>query len=166
MENKLALHIDRNWVSPYALWAYVALKEKRLPFTVKSVDLAAKQHQDAAYENLSLTAKVPMLMHGGFALAESSAIIEYLEDAFPAPAHPPLYPADARERVEPPFDPAQHLRLVGQGLQNLLQRRQHRALARFLQAFGQQGLRQALDEAVRLARDPPDLVGLDEDRLG
>ena len=99
MENKLALHIDRNWVSPYALWAYVALKEKRLPFTVKSVDLAAKQHQDAAYENLSLTAKVPMLMHGGFALAESSAIIEYLEDAFPAPAHPPLYPADARERA-------------------------------------------------------------------
>ena len=99
METKLALHIDSNWVSPYALWAYVALKEKRLHFSVKAVDLAAKQHHDAAYENLSLTAKVPALLHGRFAVAESSAIIEYLEDVFPAPAHPPLYPADAQQRA-------------------------------------------------------------------
>lgn len=99
MDNKLALYIDSNFVSPYALWAYVALKEKRLPFTVQTVDLAAKQHHDAAYEKLSLTAKVPTLVQGDFALAESSAIIEYLEDAFPAPAHPPLYPADTRERA-------------------------------------------------------------------
>ncbi len=99
MENKLALHIDSNWFSPYALWAYVALKEKRLPFALKPVDLAAKQHHDAAYENLSLTAKVPALLHGAFAVAESSAIIEYLEDAFPPPAHPSLYPADAQQRA-------------------------------------------------------------------
>lgn len=99
MDNKPVLYIDANWVSPYAMWAYVALKEKRLPFALKPVDLKAKQHQDAAYEKLSLTAKVPTLVHGDFALAESSAIIEYLEDAFPAPAHPPLYPADARERA-------------------------------------------------------------------
>ena len=41
----------------------------------------------------------PALVQGDFALAESSAIIEYLEDAFPAPAHPPLYPADAQRRA-------------------------------------------------------------------
>ena len=96
MQASLALYIDSNWVSPYAMWAYVALKEKRLPFALKTVDLAAKQHHEAGYEHLTLTGKVPALIHGDFALAESSAIIEYLEDAFPAPA---VYPADPRERA-------------------------------------------------------------------
>ncbi|MBI4987740.1 MAG: glutathione transferase [Rhodocyclales bacterium] len=99
MNNELTLCIDSNFVSPYALWAFVALKEKRLPFALKPVDLAAKQHHDADFENRFLTGKVPALLHGDFALAESSAIIEYLEDVFPAPAHPPVYPADARERA-------------------------------------------------------------------
>jgi len=99
MNDELTLYIDSNYVSPYAMWAFVALKEKRLPFALKPVDLAAKQHHDAGYEHLTLTGKVPALLHGDFALAESSAIIEYLEDVFPAPAHPRVYPADARERA-------------------------------------------------------------------
>lgn len=99
MNDALTLYIDSNYVSPYAMWAFVALKEKRLPFTLKPVDLAAKQHHDAAFGNRFLTGKVPALLHGDFALAESSAIIEYLEDVFPAPAHPRVLPADARERA-------------------------------------------------------------------
>jgi glutathione S-transferase len=96
MNAQITLYIDSNWVSPYAMWAYVALKEKRLPFALKSVDLAAKQHREAGYEHLTLTGKVPALVHGDFGLAESSAIIEYLEDVFPSPA---VYPADLRERA-------------------------------------------------------------------
>lgn len=99
MNDELTLYIDSNYVSPYAMWAFVALKEKRLPFALKLVDLAAKQHHDAAFGNRFLTGKVPALLHGDFALAESSAIIEYLEDVFPAPTHPRVYPADARERA-------------------------------------------------------------------
>lgn len=99
MEHTLTLYVDSNFVSPYAMFAYVALREKRLPFTLRPVDLSAKQHQDAVFENLSLTAKVPALVHGDFSLAESSAIIEYLEDVFPAPAHPAVLPADARQRA-------------------------------------------------------------------
>jgi glutathione S-transferase len=99
MNEQLTLYIDSNYFSPYAMWAYVALKEKRLPYALKTVDLAAKQHHEAGYERLTLTGKVPALVHGDFALAESSAIIEYLEDVFPAPAHPPLYPADAQQRA-------------------------------------------------------------------
>ena len=99
MNDELTLYIDSNFVSPYAMWAYVALREKRLPCTLKAVDLAAKQHHETGYEHLTLTGKVPALVHGEFALAESSAIIEYLEDVFPAPAHPRVYPADARERA-------------------------------------------------------------------
>ncbi len=99
MNDTLTLYVDSNFVSPYAMWACVALKEKRLPFALKPVDLAAKQHHEAGYEHLTLTGKVPALLHGDFGLAESSAIIEYLEDVFPAPAHPRLYPADARQRA-------------------------------------------------------------------
>ena len=99
MNEQLTLYIDSNYFSPYAMWAYVALKEKRLPYALKTVDLAAKQHHEAGYERLTLTGKVPALVHGDFALAESSAIIEYLEDVFPAPAHLPLYPADAQQRA-------------------------------------------------------------------
>ncbi len=75
MEDQLTLYIDSNYVSPYAMWVFVALKEKRLPFALQRVDLAAKQHREAGYERLTLTGKVPALVHGDFALAESSAII-------------------------------------------------------------------------------------------
>ncbi len=96
MNEPLTLCIDSNFVSPYAIWAYVALKEKRLPFALQPVDLAAKQHHEAGYEHLTLTGKVPALVHGDFALAESSAIIEYIEDVFPAPH---VYPVDPRQRA-------------------------------------------------------------------
>lgn len=96
MNDQITLYIDSNYVSPYAMWAFVALKEKRLPFALKTVDLAAKQHHETGYEHLTLTGKVPALVHGDFALAESSAIIEYLEDVFPSP---PVLPADAKHRA-------------------------------------------------------------------
>ena len=99
MNASLTLYIDSNYVSPYAMWAFVALREKRLSFALQPVDLAARQHHDAAFGKRFLTGKVPALVHGDFALAESSAIIEYLEDVFPAPAHPPLYPAGAQQRA-------------------------------------------------------------------
>ncbi|MBM3392829.1 MAG: glutathione transferase [Betaproteobacteria bacterium] len=96
MSEPLTLYIDSNRFSPYAMWAYVALKEKRLPFALRPIDLAAKQHHESGYEYLSLTGKVPTLLHGDFALAESSAIIEYLEDVFPVP---PVLPSDPKQRA-------------------------------------------------------------------
>jgi glutathione S-transferase len=41
---------------------------------------------------------VPALEHGEFTLTESNAIVDYLEDAFLAPAHPRVYPADVQAR--------------------------------------------------------------------
>src|SRR5262249_50164479 len=49
------------------------------------------------YANRSLTARVPMLRHGDFHLSESSAIVEYLEDAFPD--SPRMLPTDLRQRA-------------------------------------------------------------------
>src|SRR5262249_55331104 len=67
-----------------------------LAFDVAEQDLRQKATRTPEYAARSLTAKVPMLEHDGFALAESLAIVEYLEDAFPQPR---VLPADARERA-------------------------------------------------------------------
>jgi glutathione S-transferase len=96
---KITLSVDSNFMSPYALAAYVALTEKELPFEVLRVDLGVKEHHERGFRDRSLTARVPMLVHRGFALTESSAITEYLDEVFPAPLHRPLYPRNPERRA-------------------------------------------------------------------
>lgn len=95
----ISLHVDRFWISPYAFSAFVALEEKRVPFTVREIALDKQQQHDKAYRVGSLTGRVPAIEDDGFWLSESSAIAEYLEDTFPAPAHARLLPADLRQRA-------------------------------------------------------------------
>src|SRR5262249_18611430 len=42
--------------------------------------------------------RIPALQHGQFWLTESLAIAEYLDDTFPAPDYPALFPADPEAR--------------------------------------------------------------------
>jgi glutathione S-transferase len=93
---KLELYADAQYASPYAMSVFVALQEKSLPFTLHTVDLDTQANRAAQYAATSLTQRVPTLIHDGFALSESSAITEYLDEAFPDPA---LYPEDRRERA-------------------------------------------------------------------
>lgn len=93
----LHLFSDAFSISPYAMSAFVALEEKGLHFSLVHVGLQKKEHLEPSYK--ARTGRVPSLQHGDFVLAESSAIAEYLEDAFPAPAHPRLFPADVKERA-------------------------------------------------------------------
>lgn len=96
----MLLHVDRNLTSPYALAAFVALRVKGVPFSVARVDLASGAQHAEAYVRQSVTHRVPTLVDDdGFALSESSAITEYLEERLPPPAHPPLYPEGARDRA-------------------------------------------------------------------
>lgn len=92
----LTLYIDSNHLSPYAMSAFVALREKGLSFTVQPVDLAAGAQRAAAFGQLSLTQRVPTLVHGDFSLTESSAIAEYVNEVF---AGPLLYPVDSQQRA-------------------------------------------------------------------
>jgi len=96
---ELSLTVDVHWTSPYALSAFVGLKEKGLAFDVEPVALQRKEHHRADYLASSLTGRVPRLRHGDFHLSESSAIDEYLEEAFPPPGYPALFPSDLRERA-------------------------------------------------------------------
>ncbi|PMZ87292.1 MULTISPECIES: glutathione transferase [unclassified Pseudomonas] len=98
MDNrKLKLYIGADYVSAFAMSAFVALKEKQLSFELVTVDLKARENYLATYRNLSLTCKVPTLVHDDFALSESSAIAEYLDEL--SPGHKKLYPQDIRQRA-------------------------------------------------------------------
>jgi glutathione S-transferase len=93
------LYVDSLFTSPYALSAFVAITEKGLPFTVRTLDLAAGDQQRSDYAGRAFTARVPALVDGDFVLTESTAITEYLEESFPAPGHPALYPQERRQRA-------------------------------------------------------------------
>jgi glutathione S-transferase len=95
----LSLSVDTFWTSPYAFSAFVALKEKGLAFDVETVGLHLLDHRRPAYQAASLTGRIPVLRHQGWALSESSAIDEYLEETFAPPAHARLFPADRHERA-------------------------------------------------------------------
>jgi glutathione S-transferase len=95
----LILHGHAMWSSPYVLSCFVGLTEKKLPFEVKTVALHEGEQRSTTFVTTSFTARVPALVDGDFSLSESSAIIEYLEDKWPAPGHAALLPQDLQERA-------------------------------------------------------------------
>jgi glutathione S-transferase len=103
MADEIVLYGNKDLTSPYVFSAFVALTEKRLAFRLELLDLPTGEHRRPPYEQDSITGRVPALRHGtgagDFWVAESSAIDEYLEEAFPPPAHPRLYPADLQARA-------------------------------------------------------------------
>lgn len=94
--SELTLHVDAGFISPWALTAFVALEEKRLPYTLSVRALDKKETFAADY--LARTQRVPALQRGDFWLAESTAIAEYLAESFPYPLHPRLYPENLEKR--------------------------------------------------------------------
>jgi glutathione S-transferase len=95
----LTLYIDSFSISPYAFSVFVALEEKGIPYTLKTVSLPDKAHHRAEYRDSSVTGRVPAIDHDGFWLAESAAIVEYLEDVFPAPQYTLALPEGPKERA-------------------------------------------------------------------
>jgi glutathione S-transferase len=92
----MLLYVDSNFASPYALVAFVSLLEKGLTFDVKPLELFANAQRESAFASTSITSRVPTLIHDDFALSESSAICEYIDEAF---AGTRLYPTDLRQRA-------------------------------------------------------------------
>ncbi|RCS56987.1 glutathione transferase [Parvibium lacunae] len=92
----MKLYVDSDYSSPWAMTVFIALREKQRDFTLKTIDLEAGEQHQTPYATQSLTARVPMLVDGDFALTESTAIIEYLEERYPQPA---LYPSTVHERA-------------------------------------------------------------------
>src|SRR5947209_19995712 len=98
-DQNVTLHVGADYVSAFAMSAFVALTEKEVPFEVKKVNLKARENYLPEYRGLSLTCKVPTLVHNGFALSESSAIAEYLDEVFPYPHYKQVLPRDIKDRA-------------------------------------------------------------------
>jgi glutathione S-transferase len=94
---KFKLYLGADYVSAFAMSAFVALKEKQLSFELVTLDLKVRENYQANYRDLSLTCKIPTLVHETFALSESSAIAEYLDELSPGPKK--LYPQAPRQRA-------------------------------------------------------------------
>jgi glutathione S-transferase len=95
----LELFGNSRLTSPYVLSVYAALVEKGLPFQLSLLNLEqGEQHRPDFVAN-SVTNRVPALRHGSFWVAESLAILEYLEEAFPPPRYARLYPEKLEERA-------------------------------------------------------------------
>lgn len=86
-------------MSPWVFHAVVALEEKQLAYKLEVVSLPMPASTKAALLPRAIIAKVPILVHGETWISESLAISEYLAEAFPAPAHPRLFPENPAERA-------------------------------------------------------------------
>ena len=73
-----------------------ALAEKRLDWTSRYVDILKGDQFASAFLAVNPKAVVPVLVHDGQVIPESTVICEYVEDAFP---DNPIFPASALERA-------------------------------------------------------------------
>jgi glutathione S-transferase len=81
-------------LSPYAQKVKIALAEKGIPFTTRLPDFVGGQ--DEAFAAASPRLEVPALVDGDTRVFDSTIILEYLEDRWPAP---PLLPESPAERA-------------------------------------------------------------------
>lgn len=93
----MKLFVDSNFLSPYAMSVFVALREKQIPFEMMTLNLQRAEHRSPKYANVSRTLRVPTISEGDFSLSESSAICEYLEDKHPEVA---LYPKSPEQKAK------------------------------------------------------------------
>lgn len=86
------------WRSSASYRVRIALNLKGLAYETVPVHLVKDggQQYGEDYRRLNPQARVPFLVDGDFGLAQSLAILEYLEERFPEPA---LVPAELRERA-------------------------------------------------------------------
>ncbi len=84
--------------SPYAWRAQFALEHKALPYELKLLSFAAGDTRKPEFLALNPRHRVPVLVDGEFVLYESNAIVEYLDEAYPARGAP-LFPGDVKTRA-------------------------------------------------------------------
>ena len=81
--------------SPYAWRVGLALEHKGVAYDGIRLHFDRDEHKSAEFLKVNPRGKVPAIVHDGFALAESGAILEYLEEAWP---ERPLLPKEAKAR--------------------------------------------------------------------
>src|SRR5215470_14206404 len=82
--------------SPYAWKVWLALEHKQIPYDFKLLSFDRGDLRTPEFRAINPRGQVPAIVDNGFALWESTAIVEYLEERYP---QQPLLPRDAAERA-------------------------------------------------------------------
>lgn len=80
--------------SPFAWKVWLVLEHKQLSYQLKLMSLQSGELKKPEYLAINPRGKVPTLVDDGFALWESSAIVEYLEECYPEHSVLPHQPKD------------------------------------------------------------------------
>jgi maleylpyruvate isomerase len=96
MDNPMSMTIYGFWRSLATFRVRVALKIKEMKFDEIPVDILGGEQFEPAYAEVNAERVVPTLVHDGYSVFQSLAIIEYLDDVQSSPR---LVPRDARERA-------------------------------------------------------------------
>src|SRR5215469_8427306 len=90
------IELYHNNLSVCAQKVRIVLEEKCLPWTSRYVSLVTGEQLTAEFKQMNPRGLVPLLVHEGNTIIESSVICSYLDDAFP---NPPLSPNNPVERA-------------------------------------------------------------------
>jgi glutathione S-transferase len=92
----MALTLFAGSGSPPTWRVWLTLEHKAVPYELKMLSFQDGDVRKPDFLALNPRGKVPTLVDDGFAIGESGAICEYLEERFP---ERPLLPTDVRERA-------------------------------------------------------------------
>ena len=84
--------------SPYAWKIWLALEHKKLPYEAKRMSFDGGDLKTSEFTAINPRQQVPALVDNGFAMYESAAILEYLEDRYPG-SGASLWPKDVQARA-------------------------------------------------------------------
>jgi len=82
--------------SSFAWKVWLTLEHKQIPYNFKLLSFDKEETRSPAFLAINPRGKVPTIVDDGFALGESNAILEYLEERYP---ERPLLPKDIRARA-------------------------------------------------------------------
>ena len=93
----MALDFYHGHGSPYGWRVWLALEAKQVPYTLKILSFQAGDTRKPEFVALNPRHTVPTVVEDGWALWESQAILEYLDERYDTGVK--LYPGDAKARA-------------------------------------------------------------------
>jgi glutathione S-transferase len=93
----MALDFYHGHGSPYSWRVWLALEHKGIPYILKVLSFQEKETTKPEFVALNPRHTVPTIVDDGFAVWESLAILEYLDERFAS--GPKLFPGDVKERA-------------------------------------------------------------------
>ena len=93
----MALDFYHGHGSPFGWRVWLALEHKKIPYNLKILSFQAGDTRKPEFVAINPRHQVPTIVDDGFALWESTPILEYLDERFTS--GPKLYPGDVRERA-------------------------------------------------------------------